>query len=117
MKRIMLPGVMLGLMLGSVSAANADQPVIIKCAGSCDVAAQNVTAAGGSVTYRYKYVDAIAATMPLDLYARGSSIDGVEHVIKDVMIERPRAVESLDLGTDFQILDVAPADVVPADFL
>ncbi len=116
MKRIMLPGLMLGLMLGSVSAANADQPVIIKCAGNCDVAAQNVAAAGGSVTYRYKYVDAIAATMPFDLYSRSSSIDGVERVIKDVMIERPRAVESFDLGTDFQMLDATPAEVIPADF-
>ena len=116
MSRKIIPGVLLGLVLSSTAAANAGQPVIIKCAGSCDVAAENVVAAGGSITYRYKYVDAIAATVPFDVHKRHSSIDGVARMLKDVMIDAPQAVESFDLGKEFQALDATPAEVIPADF-
>lgn len=117
MSRKIIPGVLLGLVLSSTAAANAGQPVIIKCAGSCEVAAESVIAGGGSITYRYKYVDAIAATIPAESHFRRDSIEGVERIFKDVMIDAPQAVESIEVNSDFQILDATPAEVVPADFL
>jgi hypothetical protein len=115
MKHVVLPGLLLGLFLGPV--ANAAQPVIIKCAGSCDAAAESVVAAGGSVTYRYKYVDAIAASIPDDVYANRGAFSGVERMFKDDMIDAPSAVESVSLEAGFQLVDVTAAEAFPADFL
>ncbi|MGD9386998.1 MAG: S8 family serine peptidase [Gammaproteobacteria bacterium] len=105
------------LLMAMTSAADADQKVLIQCAGSCDAAVEEVVAAGGSVTYRYKYVDAIAATIPSTFSADTTSMAGIERMVKDVMIEAPRAVESIVLADGFEALDVAPADVVPLDFV
>ncbi|HRP35016.1 MAG TPA: S8 family serine peptidase [Gammaproteobacteria bacterium] len=111
-----VPGVLLGLFLLSVSASQAGEPVIIKCAGGCDAAADSVLAAGGSITYRYKYVDAIAATVPAQLFDRGSNLQGVERVLKDLVIDAPQAVESVTLEDDFVVLDSAALELSPQDY-
>lgn len=118
MTRSMITLATLGaLLLGGPGDALAEQGVIIKCAGNCDAAAESVVAAGGTITYRYKYVDAIAASMPSAASIDGDRIAGIERVVKDVMIEAPRAVESYTVDGGFEALDIAPADVLPQDFL
>lgn len=116
MIRNTVPGTLLGVLLLSVASAQAGEPVIIKCAGGCDAAADSVLAAGGSITYRYKYVDAIAATVPAQLFDRGSSLQGVERILKDVVIDAPHAVESVALDSDFVVLDGAELEVSPLDY-
>lgn len=116
MNRVFLSSVLLASLLAAAGPAEAGKGVIIKCAGNCDVAAENVVAAGGSITYRYRYVDAIAATIPLDLYARSRSIDGVAYMVKDVMYDEPKAVEALDIEEGFSLFDADVLDVNPLDY-
>lgn len=116
MSRSFLPSVLLGLTLSWSAAAGAGQAVIIQCDGSCDTAAATVVASGGSITYRYKYVDALAATVPMDVYGRGSSLQGIARVVRDVLIEAPEAVESVNLDGDFQLLDAVALEVNPWDY-
>lgn len=117
MNRKTLPGLLLGLFLLSAATAQAGEAVIIKCGSNCDAAAADVLAAGGSITYRYKYVDAIAANLPADVFDRGNSLQGVERMVKDVVIEAPQAVEHLDAASDDVVPgDAAALEVNPLDF-
>lgn len=100
---------------GQLLAAPAPS-VIIQCDGNCDRAISSVEAAGGSVIYRYQFVDAIAATVPFRYYGRVGAMAGVSHVWKDIEIERPEAVESFSLDGDFEIAGPA-TELVPNDFL
>lgn len=104
------------LLLSAQAFAASDASVIIRCEGNCDSAVSSIEARGGSITYQYKYVDAIAASVPFQHYGAIGGFSGVAHVWKDVEIEAPKAVESVDVG-EFQILDATPAEVIPADFL
>jgi serine protease AprX len=62
MRKTSIPlGICLAL-VGSAAAANA-QAVIIKCERPCATIVDAVERNGGSVTYRYRYVDAIAAEL------------------------------------------------------
>src|SRR5688572_4092502 len=58
MRRVVLSG--FGLLIGFAATVQAES-VIVKCARPCAAVIQAIERNGGSVTYRYKYVDAIAA--------------------------------------------------------
>jgi hypothetical protein len=116
MSRKIVPGLLLGLVLSTAGAAQAGEAVIIKCAGNCDAAADSVLAAGGSITYRYRYVDAIAASVPARVFDRSSSLQGVERIQKDVIIDAPHAVEFVDLGNEFQVADAEALEISPLDY-
>lgn len=117
MSRKIIPGVLLGFVLWSAAPAQAGEAVIIECGRNCDAAVANVLASGGSVTYRYKYVDAIAATIPTDVFNRGNGLQGVERIVKDLIIDAPQAVEYLDAANDDVVqVDAETLEINPLDF-
>ena len=59
--RRFVPGLGIGALVIVAASAASAEPVIIKCARPCTAVIQAVEQNGGVVTYRYKYIDAMAA--------------------------------------------------------
>ena len=74
--------------LAVASAASAES-VIIKCKRPCTAIVQAVEQNGGVVTYRYKYVDAIAADVTTTALGAVRGIAELGAVRKDHLIQRP----------------------------
>ena len=77
--------------LAVASAASAES-VIIKCKRPCTAIVQAVEQNGGVVTYRYKYVDAIAADVTTTALGAVRGIADLGAVRKDHLIQRPNVV-------------------------
>lgn len=75
MRRVLFYLGVVGIILGGATAANAQQ-VIIKCTRPCASVVEAVERNGGVVTYRYKYVDAVAADL------KGSALTAVRRVVE-----------------------------------
>lgn len=89
--------VLVSLALSAIAQADGRDAVLIRCEGDCSKAVRAVQKAGGLVTHRYKYVDAIAAKVPGDKRRQISSSNGVAEISKDVVIREPKALEQFDL--------------------
>jgi subtilisin family serine protease len=74
--------------VAAASPASADS-VIVRCARPCTQAIAAVTSNGGTVTYRYKYVNAIAAEAPPAALAAVRAALGAGAVRKDVLVDVP----------------------------
>lgn len=105
MKRLISLSVLVGIAVSGSAFAGAGQSVLIRCDGSCDAAVNSVQSAGGSITYRYKYVDAIAASIPDSRYGEAGSWDGVADVYKDLPVKQPRSRETVSLNEGFAVAD------------
>jgi hypothetical protein len=116
MKRFISFGFVLGLFLSSTAFAMPGDSVLVRCEGSCDTVASRIEAAGGSITYRYKYVNALAATLPFEHYGKLGGWSGVSNVYKDLLIDEPRAVESVELDDEWTVLETAGPEGVPKDY-
>lgn len=87
-------GVFLCVLLSS-GAAFADR-AIIRCARPCTAAKAAVTAAGGRVTYDYRYVNAIAVNISRDALASVSKQLPAGSVRKDLMVSLPTVARDRD---------------------
>ena len=85
MRRLLLSAVV--FFLGSVAAQA--EPVIIKCARPCTAVVQAIESRGGIVTYRYRYVDAIAAEVNDDALRAVRALVQPGSVRKDVIVSVP----------------------------
>jgi hypothetical protein len=79
-----------GLLLVAASAASAE-PVIIKCARPCTAVIQAVERNGGVITYRYKYINAVAADVTTSALTAVRGIAELGAVRKDHLIQLPNA--------------------------
>ncbi len=116
MKRYIKIGILAGLLMSAQAFAASGASVIVRCQGGCDAAIEQITTAGGSITYQYKYVDALAASVPFEHYGAIGGWSGVAHVWKDIEIEAPSATETLDLGDAYDVLDAVALEVIPDDY-
>ncbi len=78
----------------SLKAADPGEKVLIRAAKPYDQLVSKIEAAGGKVTYRYKYVDALAAEVPRASLAAVRSIAGPSAVTKDEEIAAPVPIET-----------------------
>src|SRR5215510_5675237 len=97
-----VPGMLAAFFL-SVMLAGQDsgvlESVMVRCSTSCDVLAASILAFGGTVTFRYQNVDALAATLPSDRLPDLLEIAGERAVWKDRLAPVPDAIdESVALG-------------------
>ena len=83
-----------GASLASPSrAADPGERVLIRATKPYDKLVSRIEAAGGKVTYRYKYVDAIAAEVPRASLATVRSAAGPSAVTKDEEIASPVPID------------------------
>lgn len=95
MERIRRIGFALGLALLVAAPAWAER-VIVKCSRPCAEAIAAVERGGGTVTHRYRYVDAIAADVPARTLAAVRTVVGPGAVRKDLLVELPTAARDRD---------------------
>ena len=76
----------------TVASAASAEPVIIKCKRPCTAIVQAVEQNGGVVTYRYKYVDAIAADVTTTALGAVRGIAELGAVRKDHLILSSRTL-------------------------
>ena len=84
-------GLVIALAAFSSTPAWAD-PVIIRCARPCAQVIEAVTRTGGTVTHRFKYVNAIAAEVPSESLSTVRAVAGAGAVRKDLLMDLPTAV-------------------------
>ena len=94
MRRTVRPLIASCLVLAAASAW-AD-PVIVRCARPCTQVIDAVTQNGGTVTHRFKYVNAIAADVPASVLAAVRAAAGEGAVRKDLLVDLPAAVRDRD---------------------
>ncbi len=82
-----------GILLASAAAASAES-VIIKCARPCTAVIQAIERSGGTVTHRYKYVDAIAAEVT------SAALSAVRRVVESGAVRKDRIVAVPTTVTD-----------------
>ncbi len=86
--------------LGSAQA----EPVIIKCTRPCTAAINAIQSNGGTVTHRYKYVDAIAAEVNDSALSAVRKKVGAGAVRKDLVVPAPGT------PTDLTMVEDVPAE-------
>ena len=91
---VLLPAFVASLAL--FAAAASAGPVIIKCGQSCDAVAAAITGHGGRITYRYRYVDAIAAELPNMAVAAVKGLVEPGAIRKDVVVALPAIAHDRD---------------------
>lgn len=87
------------LFLLGVSALAADvERVVVRCETGCDRLAAAIEALDGEVTHRYRYIGALAATVPFD--HRGALLEHPDAttVFKDAEIAPPELAEPVDIA-------------------
>jgi hypothetical protein len=95
--------------------------VIVKCQSSCDSAVLAVERAGGTVTYRYKYVRAIAADVPATQMNVVRKAVGPAAVRKDLMVSTelsakdPRTGQALHFEADADVVGSLDAEALSGD--
>ena len=86
-------------MLATISllggTANAER-VIIKCQRPCTDVIATVEAGGGTVTHRYRYVDAVAADVPPDALTAVRAVVAPGSVRKDFLVSLPDPARDRD---------------------
>jgi hypothetical protein len=84
-----------GISLASpLRAADPGEKVLIRAAKPYDQLVSRIQAAGGKVTYRYKYVNAIAAEVPRASLAAVRAVAGPSAVTKDEEIAAPVPIDA-----------------------
>lgn len=116
MKPIIKIAILAGLLMSAQAFAASGASVIVRCQGGCDTAIDQIVTAGGNITYQYKYVDALAASIPFEHYGAIGGWSGVAHVWKDIEVEAPSATESLDLGDALDVIDAVALELIPDDY-
>ena len=66
--------------------------VIIRCARPCTQVIDAVAQSGGRVTYRFRYVDAIAAEVPFVALGAVRAVAGAGAIRKDLLLDLPTTV-------------------------
>jgi hypothetical protein len=83
--------------------------VIIQTEGSTDTLVESITAVGGTVSFQYKNVPAVAASVPVGKLAAVARVSGVSKIEKDQLIylpgESPDAQDKVH-PTSFKVEDV-----------
>ena len=90
--RKFVPGLGIGALVFVAASAASAEPVIIKCARPCTSVIQAVEQNGGVVTYRYKYVNAIAAEVTTSALSAVRGIAELGAVREDYLIQLPNEV-------------------------
>ena len=88
--------------------------VLVKCERPCAAAIAAVERAGGQVTYRYKYVGAIAAEVPSEGLAAVRAVAGAGAVRKDLTVDQPTVARDRD-GSQL-LAEGAAESAVPFDW-
>lgn len=78
---------------GAVAVADETQRFILTSAGSNDRAIAAVEAMGGTITYQYRNIDAMAVEVPGDRRLELLGVDGVTAVYRDRTIRSPQPVD------------------------
>src|SRR6185295_6481998 len=85
------------LMVAAVSAtAQTGDPggrVLIRAAKPYDALVARIQSLGGSVTYQFKYVDAIAAELPRNAQTALAPLVAAGNITKDEVIAMPQSVD------------------------
>src|SRR5262249_44972462 len=84
----------LGISLASPLRAADPEKVLIRAAKPYDQLVSKIQAAGGTVTFQYKYIDAIAADVPQASLAAVQSAAGPSAVTKDLEIAAPVPIDT-----------------------
>ena len=85
----------LSLSPGWLNADDDRKAVIVRCSKPYDRVVAAVRNLGGEVTSQYENVDAIAANVPADRLAELMAVPGVQAVVKDVIVNIPRPIETV----------------------
>jgi len=85
-----------GLLGGSLGAASGDpgERVLIRAPKPYTSLVARIESMGGKVTYRYKYVDAIAAEIPRDSLSAVRRVVAPGAITKDEVIDAPASVDT-----------------------
>jgi len=98
-----------GVAVSALTATPAlAERVIVKCQRPCTAAVSAVEQGGGQVTYRYRYVNAIAAEMPDAGLAELRAVVGPGAVRKDLVVAQPTV--AYDRRSGKALLTEAPAE-------
>ncbi len=84
--------------LGVSTPAAAAERVLVRCAAGCDRLAAAVEALGGEVTHRYRYIDALAATLPEEHRGRLLEHPEAGTVYADAELPLPEPMAGIDLA-------------------
>ncbi len=106
------------LSLSVTSVAGADEELIIQCAAACDEISAAVSAAGGTLTYRYENIEAVAATVPSGRLQDLMENSDVAAVYKDTLRLAPDPGQSVEVAAE-EIVAVLSGDELtePLDYL
>ena len=85
----------LSLSPGWLEADGDRKAVVIRCSKPYDRVVAAVRDLGGEVTFEYENVGAIAANVPEGRLAELIAVPGVQAVVKDVIVNIPRPIESV----------------------
>jgi hypothetical protein len=112
-------GVFLSL-FASITRAQGDEAIIVKCTRPCAAVTAAVAAAGGVITERYRNVDAVAARVPSSAVPGLVSLAGADAVVKDIEIGAPRPAVLTPVADPATLLSdpaaVQAAELQPADY-
>jgi hypothetical protein len=116
-KSIYLP-LLLCLVFVATTGATDVEDIIIQCDKPCAGATAAITAIGGTVTYRYENIGAIAARVPAEGFNDVMASTGVEAVYKDVIVPAPNPGEMAQIPAS-EIIDVISGEELtdPQDYL
>src|SRR5262245_19159351 len=79
---------------GSSSAPpDPREPVLVRCATSCDAVARSIAAAGGVVTRVFPHLGGLAARLPREALGAVGSVAGPGAIGKDLDLRIPRLVD------------------------
>lgn len=95
-------------LLFSASAFGAGgESVLIRCDGGCSKAIKAVNKAGGTITYQYRNIDAIAASLPAGSRSDVSRANGVAVITKDRLVKQPQATREFKLDESYSVSGAA----------
>ncbi len=84
--------------LGVSTPAAAAERVLVRCDAGCDRLAAAVEVLGGEVTHRYRYIDALAATLPEERRGQLREHPAAGTVYADAELALPEPTAGIDLA-------------------
>lgn len=106
-KPMSLATVGLTLLFAASAFGAGGESVLIRCDGGCSKAIKAVKKAGGTITYQYKNIDAIAASLPAGSRSDVSRANGVAVITKDRLVKQPQATRELKIDESYSVSGAA----------
>ena len=82
---------------GQLTAPVTSENVIIQCTSDCSGLSQQISDLGGKVYKTYRYLPAIAATVPANLVNRLENNTAIKAIDKDILVAIPRPRHEINL--------------------